>query len=454
MSTDSQIFMPTRRQMWGQMLKLSWPVAMELFLSSLIGVITMALVSSLGKEAVSAVGITNQPIMIPNIILQAFCVGGTAVVARSLGAKHDADARQACEQTMLLSLVFSVVCTLIIYVFGGFFVRLMGATDDYYAMAELYMRYCAIGVFFQSLSACVSALLRGAGRTRLSMYFNVVANIVNVLVGYVLIHGFGPIPSMGIRGAAIASLCAKIVGCAMALYIFLFRFDENIRPRIKGFFVPVRSAIQRICRVGVSTALEQLALRVGLILFTVYVVRLGTAEYAAHNIASTIHAYVVNFGQALSVALVSLVGQNLGANRPELAEKYFSESNKMAFVISLILIIPLLLIPESIARIFSQEADVIENVSSALRILALFVFPQIVQVSICGGLRGGGDTTWPLISTMMGVLGMRMVMGYFFIIVWGWGLKGAWFTWFLDQALRAIIIYFRYKGGKWKNVRV
>ncbi|MDD6274269.1 MAG: MATE family efflux transporter [Clostridiaceae bacterium] len=445
---------PSRRAMWGELFKLSWPCAVELFLSSLIGVITVALVASIGKEATNAVSITNQPIMIPNVILQAFCVGGTAVVARSLGQRDERAARTACEQTLLMSIVFSVAASVIMYVFGGTFIRWMGATDDYFSMAVYYMKYCAIGVFFQSISTAAAALLRGAGKTRLSMYFNIAANITNVALGSVLIHGFGPIPALGIRGAAIAQLAAKIVGCVLAVVILLRSRDFPIRPTVRGMCRPKPDVMQRICRVGTSSALEQLALRVGLMMFTVYIVHLGTAEYAAHNIASSIHSYVVNFGTAISVALVSLVGQNLGAGRPDIAEKYFSEALKQCWLISVILAIPLLAIPQYIAMIFTREADVIADIVVALRILAFFVAPQIIQIAVCGGLRGGGDTKWPLISTMIGVLGMRMILGYFFIVQFHWGLAGAWFCWLLDQSVRAIIIYFRFRSGKWKTVRV
>lgn len=446
--------MPTRAEMWRELFRLSWPCAVELFLSSMIGVVTVALVAKLGAVATNATSITNQPIMIPNVILQAFCVGGTAVVARSLGQKDHPAARTACEQTLLLSIVFSVLATVLMYFMGGLFIGWMGATPDYYDMAVYYMKYCAVGVFFQSISTAVAALLRGAGKTRLSMYFNIVSNIVNVLLGLLLINGFGPIPALGITGAGIAQLAAKIVGCAMALWI-LFRTDDlPIRPDLRKLFRPRFEVMQRICRVGTSSALEQLALRVGLLLFTTYIVHLGTAEYAAHNIAGSIHSYVVNFGQAISVALVSLVGQNLGAKRPDVAERYFSEALKMCWLVSAVLMLPLLLVPQYIAMIFTREPDVIEDIVVALRILAGFVAPQIIQIAVCGGLRGGGDTKWPLISTMIGVLGMRMILGYFFIVLFHWGLAGAWFCWLLDQSTRAIIIYFRFKSGKWKTVKV
>lgn len=446
---------PTRKQIWLELIDLAWPCALELMLASLIGVVTMILVASLGKEAVSAVGIVAQPIMIPNVVLQAFSVGGMALVARSLGMNDFNQTRLASEQSMFLSILFSVVFGVVLFIFGGQFLLWMGAKPDYFPMADMYMKWCAIGTVFQSISTIVAALLRASGRTKVSMQFNIVSNLTNVAVGFILINGFGPIPSMGLLGAAIAQLVAKIVGCVMALWVLLRSHDLAICPsKIAAMFRPKWDIIKRICRIGTSSALEQLALRIGLIMFTVFVIQLGTAEYAAHNIAGTIHSYVVNFGSAVSVALVSVVGKNLGAERPDLAERYFSESIKLCWLITAVLMIPLLVIPQYIAMLFTREADVVKNIVTALRILAFFVGPQILQIAICGGLRGGGDTTWPLISTMVGVLGMRMVLGYFFISVFQWGIAGAWMCWLLDQSVRALIIYFRFRGGKWKLVKV
>jgi len=451
--TDAMLT-PSKKQMRASILKLSWPAAIELMLSSTISMINMAMVASLGAEAVSAVGVTGQPVMIPWVLIQAFSVGGTAIIARSIGERDMALARRASEQMLLLALFAGLFCGSILYIFGGGIIGLMGATPDYYSMAELYIKFSAAGVAFQSITTTIAAIMRGAGRTRLTMRFNVIANIANVSIGFPLIYGVGPIPSLGILGAGVAVLCAQIIGCALAL-LTLFRSQSlPIHPRARMILLPEISVIRRISVIGASSALEQVALRVGLILFTIYVIRLGTAEYAAHNIAGSVHSYVVNIGSAFSIALVSLVGQNLGAKRPDLAEKYFLEAIKLCVAISSFFMVILLLFPGSFALLFTRDSDVTANIIIALRILALFVPSQIIQIAVCGGLRGGGDTKWPLISTMIGVLGMRMIIGYFFVVLFEWGIAGAWFCWFMDQTTRMVIILFRYKRGKWKNVVV
>ena len=446
--------LPERRQVWRDFFVLAWPSAVELTLASTLSMITMALVSPLGKEAVSAVGITGQPVMIPQIVIQAFAVGGTAMVSRAYG-RHDTETmRVASEQSMLLAFLFSIIMGIVMYVFGGALILWMGATEDYYYLAEMYMKYCAIGGIFQYISTSIAALLRGIGKNRISMQFSVTTNVVNVVVGYALIHGLGPIPAMGLRGAAIAQLAGKFCGCVFALYILFFSKDQPIKPTINGMLNIRPDIIVRVSNVGLSAAIEQIAMRVGMITFTILVIQLGTADYAAHNIAGTVHTYVINFGAAVSYALVSLIGNNLGRNRADIAEMYFAEAIKLCFIMSGILMIPLLSVPKYIAWLFTEEEDVVRSIVIALRILACFTPSQILQIAIAGGLRGGGDTRWPLYMTMIGILGVRMVVGYFFLVVFKWGIAGAWWCWCIDQTSRAVFIYFRFKGGKWKTVRV
>ena len=147
---------PSQKTLWVDLTRLFWPVALELMLASLMSMITMALVSSLGKEAVSAVGITGQPLMIPFVALQAFSIGGMALVARSIGMGDGEQARKACEQSMMLGGYFGILFAIIMYIWGGTFILWMGATPDYYEMAELFMRYSAVGSAFSSITTMVS----------------------------------------------------------------------------------------------------------------------------------------------------------------------------------------------------------------------------------------------------------------------------------------------------------
>ena len=431
-------------------LRLAWPCAVEQTFACFISTISTTLVSSLGKEAVNAVSICNQPMFIPNVIFQAFNVGGTALIARFLGMKNNEDARKTCAQTLILSLLMGLVASALLQFGAGIVIRFLGATDDYYYLALEYMRFASIGLIFQALSTSIAAMLRGAGRTRLSMTFNILASAVNVTAGYIFIS----VLKLGIKGAGLAFLLAHFSGCMVALSQLFLRRDLAIHISPREVFHFNKDIIKRISGVGIGTALEQVALRIGMIFFTTQIVSLGTEQYAAHNISSNIDNYTCILPLALSVSLTPLVGQSLGAREYERADRYFREGIKIGLFGSAIIIAILLIFPEQLARIFINDTEVIRYVVRCLRILAVNTTGQIIQMSICGGLRGGGDTRWPLVSTMIGILGIRTTLCLLFIRVLGMGVEGAWLAMATDQTIRAIIIFFRYRSGKWKTIRV
>ncbi|MBQ3872018.1 MAG: MATE family efflux transporter [Clostridia bacterium] len=445
---ETEVF--SGKELRKDILKLAWPCVVEQTFACLIATISTTLVSSIGKEAVNAVSICNQPMYIPNVIFQAFNVGGTALIARFLGMKDRDNARKTCAQTLILSLMMGLVASLFLRFFGGAVIRFLGATDDYYYLALEYMNYASIGLIFQALSTSIAAMLRGAGRTRLSMYFNIVASATNVIVGYTMISVFG----LGVRGAGIAFLIAHITGCSIALAQLFFRKKMEIHITPKEVFHFDIRLIGRIANVGIGTALEQVALRIGMIFFTTQIVGLGTEQYAAHNISGNIDNYTCIMATALSVSLTPLVGQSLGALELKKAERYFGEAIKIGLICSAVLVTILVAFPRYLALIFIRDESVIYYVERCLRMLAITTPGQILQMSVCGGLRGGGDTRWPLISTMIGILGVRTSLVILLIKVMGMDVSGAWLAMAIDQTMRAVIIFFRYKSGKWKTIRV
>lgn len=199
-----------------EIIKLAWPVVLELLLVSMLGVVNMIMVGHLGANAISAVGITGQPVLICFIFFQAFNVGGTALVARAVGQDNLDQARRISALTLNLNAVAGIVIGALTFLFSRPLVIFMGAKLEYLGDAVLYMQYSAIGVMLQALPTGVSALVRGAGNTRIPAVFNLVANIVNVALGAALLYL--PFFKMGVAGVAIAQLAAKAVALGMSLY--------------------------------------------------------------------------------------------------------------------------------------------------------------------------------------------------------------------------------------------
>ncbi len=429
---------------------LAWPVVLELLLVSLLGMVNMIMVGHLGANALAAVGITSQPVLICFILFQAFNIGGTALVARAVGQGDDDLARRISALTLWLNALAGVVVGMGTFLASEWLVRAMGAKPDYLAEATLYMRWSALGVVLQAVPTGVSALTRGAGNTRLPAAFNLIANLVNVALGYVLIYGPLGLPRLGILGAGIAQLGAKAVAMALSLWAMLR--SDNLRIRITGrsLLRPEFSSLGRLIKIGLPAAAEQTAMRVGLLVFSKLIADLGAVPLAAHTINMNIQGIIFNFGAALGAAATALTGQSLGRCRPDLAQAYLRETRRLGLATSVVFSAVLALFPRAIASLFTPDPDILAASQAILWVGAAIVPFQTSQLILCGGLRGAGDTVWPLVATMSGVLIVRVLAGYLCIRVFGWGLPGGWYAFLFDQATRSLVIWLRFLSGKWK----
>lgn len=197
------------RQLQKNILSLTWPCLLELFLVSLVSMVNLMRVGHLGAYAINAIGITSQPAFISIAVFQAFNIGATTLVSRFIGAGDYKKAKEVVSQTLLVALLSGSLLCFLGFFFSYRIVVAMGAREDTVLYAALYMRYMSIGIIFQALPAAVSSLLRGAGETKTPMRYNIVSNIINILLGYILIFGFKFIPAMGLEGAAISETLAK-----------------------------------------------------------------------------------------------------------------------------------------------------------------------------------------------------------------------------------------------------
>ncbi len=446
--------LPTKGRMRRAIIDLAWPVVAELMLVSLLGMVNMIMVGHIGTNALAAVGITTQPVLISFIFFQAFNVGGTALVARAIGADNVAQAKKISALTLWLNTIVGVVIGLLTFIFSRDLVLFMGAQPSYLDDAVLYMQYSALGVMLQAIPAAVSALVRGAGNTRIPAVYNLASNIVNVIVGFVLVYLPFSFSQLGVKGVAIAQLVAKAVALVMALYAMLNNGNLAIRLNARDIVRPDFAALGKLVYIGFPAALEQLAMRAGLLIFSKLVADLGDVALAAHTINMNIQGLVFNFGAALGAAATSLAGRTLGAGEPALANAYLKETRRIGMATSLVFTVILIAIPGPISRLFTADQAVVAASAAVLWLGALMVPFQTSQLIISGGLRGAGDTVWPLVATVLGVGIVRVGAGYLGMVTLGLGLTGAWAAFLFDQVTRSVVIFLRFRTGRWQHRKI
>jgi putative MATE family efflux protein len=298
----------------------------------------------------------------------------------------------------------------------------------------------------------INAILRGAGDTKTPMRITALVNVINIIGNTIFIYGVGPVPAMGVAGAAIGTAIAQACGGIIALRV-LFRHPV-LRVRVTDSFKPDRSIIRRIANVGVPAGAEQGMMRVAQLVYTMIVSSLGTVSYAAHQVALNAESLSFMPGAGFATASTTLVGQNLGADSPEDAEQSGRVARNLGILVMSIMGVIFVVMPEPIVRIFSNDPEVIKLASVCLRLVAISQPALATWMILAGGLRGAGDTRAILKIVVVGFVLIRVGLAYFLAIYLGYGLVGAWVAMVVDLFVRGFLIQRRFDKGDWKMLKV
>lgn len=448
-------FMNYEKEHVKKVIQIAWPAVLESFFVAFVGLVDSFMVSSLGSNAVAAVGLTTQPKFVGLALFFAINVSLSALVARRKGE----DNREGANRIFLTALCFVVLAAVIISVFlvsfAGPIMELCGSEAETHEGAVAYYRIIMGGMIFNCIQMAVNAAQRGCGNTKITMRTNLVSNTVNVIFNYLLIGGNLGFPALGIKGAALATVLGTVVACIMSILSvcgkntfvsFVYIVKEKIKPSF--------SAFGNIVKVGYSVFAEQLLLRVGFMATALMAAEQGTDAMAAHQVGMNIMGLSFSFGDGLQATAVALIGYSLGAKDPELAKKYGSICRYIGGCISVVLAVLYFVGGRLLYSLFFEEEVIIGYGVDIMRVIGLIVVLQISQVIYMGCLRGAGDTLFTAIVSTISVTIMRTAGSYFFCYVMNWGIVGIWMGVVADQVTRLILASARFKRGKWISIKI
>jgi len=444
---------PPTKEVYSTAFRIAWPSTLEAVLVGLVGVIDTIMVSTLGSGAIAAVGLTNQPKMIVLAIIMSLNVSVTAIVARRKGAMQRLDANSCLRFSMLLSGVISLLLSALGYIFARPMMIFAGAGSDIIDMAVTYFKIIMLGTIFNGLSMTINAAQRGAGNTKISMVTNLAANFVNMTFNYLLINGNLGFPRLGIAGAALATVIGSVVSLGIAVASLLYH-DSFLSLRIRCKWLLDKLSLKSMFSISSSALVEQAFMRVGFFTYAKIIAGLGTDAFATHQIAMNAMSMSFTFGDGLSVACASLVGQNLGAKRPDMSIVSGKVGNRLALCVSSCLCIIFFTCSEPILRLFTQEAHIIQAGIPLIWITGIVTFAQTSQVVFSGCLRGAGDTKFVAMVSFISILFLRPILSYVLCYPLGLGLMGAWIGIIIDQYVRLSCTMWRFGTGKWTKIAV
>ena len=432
---------------------LALPGMLENILQVLLGIVDIYFVGKIGTKAIAGVGVTNLTMNVYIAFFLALSIGSGALISRYTGQKSKEYVSTALNTSIGMGLLVALCFGFLNLILAKEILALLGAGEDILAYAYPYFIAVAVPCVFLCLQMILSSALRAGGDGKTPLKVVAITNLVNIILDYILIFGLFNFSGFGVVGAGLATSLARLIGV-----ILLVKYIKNIHPdfhiSLTNIFKPQKAMVKRLTKISLPAAGEKLIMRSGQIIYGGMIIRIGTAAYAAHNIAGTIESLSYLPGTGFSIAAAALVGQNLGKRDKKTAKKMAAD----AYFLSVILMVTLGAIffvgAPFLASIFTKDPIVKDLVIKVLRIIALFQPFLAITLVMTAALQGAGDTKFPMYTSLIGIWGVRVLGVYILSIHFNFGLIGVWLAYALDITLRGTILLIRFIRGKWLDIQI
>jgi len=429
-------------------LRLAWPAVLGNLLMSLVGIVGIKIVGSLGAQAVAAVTTGHRIFFITQGIMMALSAGTTAMVARAWGAGDREEAGRVTRASVIISLALSIALALPCIFFADTLVGVFELDAATLAEAADFLRIVSLFNIGFAIVMVVGAAVRAAGDTLTPLWIGAFTNVVNVFLVYGMVFGRFGLPELGVRGAALAAGLSFALGAVVCVVMWL---RGGLLVGVGEGRALTRGRVAQLFRIGIPAGVEQLIFQVGFVAFLYIVSFYGTAPYAAYGIGVQLLSlsFVVGFGFAIAAS--THVGQRLGANDPEGAAHSGWRATWLSIAAMTVIGAVIIASAETTASLMIDDPEVIRLTVVFIYILGAVQPLMAIEAALGGALRGAGDTRFPMIVTLSGLVVVRGSVAAF----GAWlGVSVEWIFAALiaDYVVKAVMLVLRFRADGWKRI--
>lgn len=424
------------------------PLIIEQILAVTVGMADTVMVSSVGEAATSGVSLVD---MINTLLINVFAAistGGAVVASQFLGQRKKERACESAHQLLLVTGLISIAVMAAAILFRRGLLSLLygGIAEDVMENALIYLIISAFSYPFLAIYNSCAALFRSMGNSKISMQASLIMNVINIFGDALLIFVF----HMGVAGAALASLVSRIVEC-MILVIRLHNKKLDIHISLKE----IRwngAMIRRILHIGIPGGVENSIFQLGRVLVVSMIALFGTTQIAANAVANNLDALGVLPAQAVNLAMITVVGQCVGAGDEKQTRYYVGKMMKLAYLVNglccaaVIVTMPLTTLLYGLSEETLKLAMILVLIHDGVGIL---LWPA--AFTLTNALRAANDVTFPMITSILSMVILRLGIGYVLAVILGMGAIGVWCAMILDWIARSVCFVFRYRSGRWRR---
>lgn len=431
---------------------LAVPMILEMLMESLFAIVDVFLVAGVSNEAVATVGMTEGLLMLVESVAIGIAMATTALVARRIGEKDFDQASDVAVQSIILASAVSLVTGFFAFQYAEEILVLMGADQALIAEGKEYTRIILSLNFILMFLFVFNGIFRAAGNPELAMRTLLLANGINIVLDPLFIYGLGPMEGMGVTGAAVATCIGRGSGVAYQLYV-LFSNSSSIK-LYKKHFKPNLEILSKLFRVSLGGAGQFLISTASWIFLIRILASFGSAVLAGYTIAIRIIIFSILPSWGLSNATATLVGQNLGAKKPERAEITVWKAGRYNMIFLLMLSVLFLLAAKQICGFFTNDTIVIREAVLCLMIISTGYIFYAYEMIISQGFNGAGDTATPSKLNFIFMWLVQIPLAYFLSFYTAFGSRGVYVSISVSSILLTIVAVYIFRKGKWKKVKV
>lgn len=442
----------TNRQELPSVLKLTWPIFIELLLAMLIGNIDTLMLSNYSQTAVGAIGNANQILYLLTLLFNIMASASGVVVAQYLGARRKDKINEIYSVSMFFNLFISLIISAFILLFSPMIFSIMQVNESLLQEALHYIYILGGFIFLQACFNTISQIFRSNGKTQYGMYISIIMNVLNIFGNYCFLYGPLKHYNLGVSGVAISSVVSRLIGLLIMMYLFHKKIDGHISITYLRPFP--KDTLKKLVFIGTTSAGENISYSISQIIIMSFVNSIGVVAVNTKIYTSLLCSFSWLYSNSIASATQIVVGHAIGAKKEDAAYHRVLKSLKSAILISLLIaFINYALSPYTLS-FFTTDPKVIALGTSIMMINIILEFGRATNLVIITSLRASGDIKFPTVLGMCSMWGISVLFSYIFGISAGLGLIGVWIAMSADECFRGIVVYIRWIKGYWRGKSV
>ena len=428
---------------------ITWPIFIEQLSHILPGIIDTFMVSHLGDSAVAGLAVANQIVIFFIILFSFVGVGCSVVITHFLGANDRSGAERVAATAVAVNFWLGVLVSLLIYAFSSEMLALLHLPPGLMPYAQPFLALMGGTLFLEALNIAFGSVLRAHGHTRDAMVITLLMNVLNIGLNFLLIFGMFGFPKLGVVGAALSTVISRALACIAFAWLAQHRTRLRLHPG--AFWRFSNDYLGKILHIGVPAAGENLSWWMSFMVITYFVGQMGETALATFSYTMQLAMMMMMLGISIGIGTEIMIGHMVGAGEFNAAYRQLLRSLRLGLAVTMVASCLVAWFAPALLRMFTTNQSIITGGVLLLRMGLMLEPGRTFNLIVINSLRATGDARFPVLMGACSMWGLAVPLAWYLGLHLGWGLPGVWLAFTVDEWVRGIAMYLRWKSRTWEK---